>query len=284
MHFTDPRSSLERLVMAGKAAIVFLLLTSGALLAPIPVSGADDGAGTTIEDFTLYSYGESEGDLSWQLTGAKAVRESDGLAVKKFELAVQEERNGKKDVVAKLAGKQLRLEGSRGEYLARMPGEISIEMGNGLEGIAHGVQHDFAQDRTSGEELDVTRSREGGKLSLAGSSFTYLYGSDELRIDSGFEVISINPSEEKTEISGAKLNWFPEGRIKMAGGISATLSSGWELKAEKMNWNPDEGLLESSGSAEATKDGTHIEGQAMDYDNHEEKIIVFEGRLELKEE
>lgn len=237
-------------------------------------------SGTTIENFTLYSYDEKKGDeLTWRLAGEEAEQSENGLTVRKFTLTIEAPKADKGRETSRLTGKVLKLQNEEGEQIAYMPGEVDVEIGEGMGGVAREVRYFFAERRVSGKEINLIVRKENGKLDMAGARFDYRPESGEINLFGGFEITSTNPEGETTELSGEELNWPRRERIAMTGDIAATLPSGWKLRAERLVWDPDQGLLESSGSASASRDGTRIEGDAINYENEEEKLVVVDGRI-----
>ncbi len=240
-------------------------------------------SGTTIENFTLYSYDEKKGDeLTWRLAGEEAEQSENGLTVRKFTLTIEVPKADKGRETSRLMGKVLKLRNEDGEQIAYMPGEVDVEIGEGIGGAAREVRYFFAEGRVSGGEINLIRRKEDGKLDMSGARFDYGPESGEINLFGGFEITSTKP-EGTTEISGEKLNWPRGERIAMTGDITATLPSGWKLEAEHLTWDPAQGLLKSSGSASASRDGTQIEGNAINYESEEKKLVVVNGRIIQRE-
>ena len=241
-------------------------------------------SGTTIENFTLYSYDEKKGDeLTWRLAGEEAEQSENGLTVRQFTLTIEVPKADKARETSRLTGKVLKLRNEEGEQIAYMPGEVDVEIGGGTGGAAREVRYFFAEPRVSGRKINLIRRKENRKLDMVGARFDYGPESGEINLFGGFEITSTDPEGETTEISGEKLNWPRGERIAMTGDITATLPSGWKLRAERLVWDPDQGLLESSGSARASRDGTQIEGDAINYESEGEKLVVVDGRITERE-
>ncbi len=237
-------------------------------------------SGTTIENFTLYSYEEKKGDgLTWRLAGEEAEQSENGLTVRKFTLAIEVPKSDGGEQISRLSGEVLKLRNENGEQIAYMPGEVDVKIGGGTGGTAREVRYFFKDQKLSGGEINLVRGKENGKMDMSGARFNYGPESGEISLFGGFEITSTNPEGETTEISGEKLNWPRGERIVMTGNITANLPSGWKLKADRLIWDPDQGLLESSGSASASRDGRQIEGDAINYESEEKKLVVVDGKI-----
>jgi lipopolysaccharide export system protein LptA len=261
--------------------VLVLFLVGSSCLPPTFVLGNDpeEDPGMIMENFTLYDYGTGDKALSWELSGNRGRRTSNGLLVSGFKLKVKRSDQ----LVAKLSGKKLRLEENEGEQIAYMPVRVNLKFGDQMAGSADNARYYFSKNRFSGGGLSLTKTGEFGKIKLTGTRFSYFFDSEELTVNEGFELDSYAPNGVRTNISGNVIKWPTGEMIEMSGEVTASLSSGWRLKAERLVWDTDKGLLESSGSASASRDGTQIEGDAINYESEEEKLVVFDGRITREE-
>ncbi|MFP4202345.1 MAG: hypothetical protein ACLFSX_05300 [Candidatus Acetothermia bacterium] len=258
--------------------LVLSVLGTCLLFSPPAVQAKEPG--TVMEDFTLYGYGEDEGELSWELSGERGEQQSDGLVVFGFQLKLKRSD----ELVSLLSGEKLRLDASGEEKVAHVPGRAELKIGDQLKGTANEISYYFSGGRLTGEDLSLTETRESGKVTLEGTGFSYDYKTEEINVSEGFKLIGHDSNGDRTEISGGELTWPPEGRIEMVGEVEATLASGWKLEADRMVWDPEESLLESSGSASAAREGTEISGTAINYGGEEEKIDAVDGLMVIEDD
>lgn len=244
-----------KVARAGGRAILTVLALTILLALSIPDHPAKSSkeTGTTVEDFTLFRYGEEDNEIFWKLTGKKGEQTDEGLIVRNFKLVIRKQESNGDQPLSELSGEKLKLKEEGEGQTADMPGEIEIRLEGRFKGTARDVLYDFSETRVTGEDLEISQSRESGMVKLAGSRFAYNHGSEELTITGGFHVDSSDSEGERTEISGQKLTWPSGERITMTGNIAALLPSGWELEAKRMDWNPDEKLLDRGSSNSASE-------------------------------
>jgi len=248
-------TKLGKVTRAGERAILTVLVATILLALSVPDHPvkSSEGAGTTVEDFTLFRYGEEDDEIFWKLTGKKGEQTDEGLIVRNFKLVIRKQDSNGDQPLSELSGKRLKLKEEGEGQTADMPGEIEISIENRFKGTAWDVLYDFSETRVTGENLELTQSRESGTVKITGSRFAYHHGSERLTITEGFYVDSSDSEGERTEISGQKLTWPSGERITMTGSIAASLPSGWELEAERMEWNPGKGLLDRGSSNSASE-------------------------------
>ncbi len=279
--------SQEGFQFVGIVLALLLVITFSGVLGYEVIQGAEE-PGTTIEDFTLYSYGKNEdGNVTWRLTGKRAEQRNGELIVQSFQLLFGSSQGNEiknEEAPSRLAGETLTLRKNDGKRVASMPGEIKIKTGERTDGTARTVRYTFGDNLVTGREIRLKRTGEDGTLNIEGNEFSYRPKNGELKITNGFGIVSRGPEQQETAISGQELEWTSGERIRMRGEVSATLGSGWKLRAAKMVWNPDDGLLETSGSARATRGETEILGSEISYDDEGDKISVVEGEMVRDEE
>ncbi len=246
----------DKVTRAGKRAIVTALVLTTFLAFSIPNHPAksSEETGTTVEDFTLFRYGEEDDEIFWKLTGKTGEQTDEGLIVRNFKLVIRKQDSNGDQPLSELSGERLKLQEEGEGQIAVMPGKIEISIENRFQGTAWDVRYDFSETRVTGDNLELTQSRESGTVKLAGSRFAYHHGTEELTITGGFQIDSSDSEGERTEISGEKLTWPSGENITMTGKIEASLPSGWELRAERMTWDPEDDLLNRGGSESASRE------------------------------
>lgn|GEM_PF-2073842 len=279
--------SKEEFQFVGILLALLLVITFSGVLGYEVIRGTEE-PGTTIEDFTLYSYGKNEdGNVTWRLTGKRAEQRNGELIVQSFQLLFGNSQGNEiknEEAPSRLAGETLTLRKNDGKRVASMPGKIKIKTGERTDGTARTVRYNFGDNLVIGREIKLKRTSEDGTLNIEGNEFSYRPKNRELKITNGFEIVSRGPEQQETAISGQELEWTSGERIRMQGEVSATLGSDWKLEAAKMIWDPDQGLLETSGSARASRGETEIRGSEINYDEESEEISVVEGEMVREDE
>ena len=246
---------------------------------PVGVNAqSESNSEPVIEGFNLFRYDD---DLSWELSGETAGREDGYLSVLGFEFVVKQSDGNGTELLYALSGEEIRLKSNGDMKVAIIPGELEIDIKDGLSGTAGNARYNFTTGEVTGGDIELVRTDGDEKTSLAGENFRYSYDNKSLIVTGGFRAEIVSSERELIEVSGGRITLAEDGDIIMTGELTASTDSGWWLTATRMLRSSDGAGLVCSGSVTAKKDQVRIEGESLTYSETGEKVEIKDARMTI---